>query len=124
MRRIEESESETVSGWLMCTKMAAVVLSFLYASPHLPFVGALELNFVSATLLIAFVGLVPRFGWTIPMLVLGFWVTPMLIAFRVDGSFAEDLTACIAGGVLGLLFGIAIDLKLFEPLQIEHDSTA
>ena len=72
MRRIEESESETVSGWLMCTKMAAVVLSFLYASPHLPFVGALELNFVSATLLIAFVGLVPRFGWTIPILVLGF----------------------------------------------------
>lgn len=110
------SESET-SAWirsarlLWCAKFAAVVLSLLFTIPNLPFVGDYELNFVSATFYIALIGLIPRFGWTIPCMILGFWLTPMLFAFRVNGSFAEDLTTAIIGGTIGLIVGVILDVQ-------------
>ena len=97
--------------WLCCAKLAAVALSFLYANPYLPVIGDLEFNFVSATFYIALIGLPPKFGWTIPCLVVGFWLTPIIFAFRVNGSFAEDLTTAIAGGMIGLTFGLVLDIQ-------------
>ena len=97
--------------WLWSAKVAAGVLGFLYAIPHLPLIGEHEFNFVSATFYIALIGLLPRFGWTIPCLVVGFWLTPMIFAFRVNGSFAEDLTTAIIGGIIGLMFGLVLDIQ-------------
>jgi len=109
--KIEKSIRILPNRWMWCTKLAAVVLSLLFASPNLPILGEPTLNFVSATFYIALVGLIPRFGWTTPSLILGFWLTPMLFAFRVNGSFAEDLTTAITGGIIGLLIGLMLDIQ-------------
>ena len=97
--------------WLWCAKVAAIVLSFFYAIPHLPVIGEPEFNFVSVTFYIALVGLIPKFGWTFPCLVIGFWLAPMIFAFRVNGSFAEDLTTAITGGIIGLMIGLVLDFQ-------------
>ena len=97
--------------WLWCAKVGAIVLSFLYSIPYLPVVGEPEFNFVSTTFCIALVGLIPKFGWTIPCLVIGFWLAPMIFAFRVNGSFAEDLTTAILGGIIGLMTGLVLDFQ-------------
>lgn len=97
--------------WLWCAKVVAIVLSFLYAIPHLPVIGEPEFNFVSTTFCIALVGMIPKFGWTIPCLVIGFWLAPLLFAFRVNGSFAEDLATAIAGGIIGLMIGLVLDFQ-------------
>jgi hypothetical protein len=83
-------------------------------------VGEPEFNFVSATFCIALVGLIPKFGWTIPCLVIGFWLTPMLFAFRVNGSFAEDLTTAIAGGIIGLVTGLMLDFRKHHSISQNH----
>ena len=117
-RSMQEPETSitnrSTSRLLWGVKLAAILLSLLYALPNLPIVGDLDLNFVSVTFYISLLGLIPRFGWTIPTLVLGFWLTPMIFAFRVNGSFAEDLTACIIGGSIGLVVGLIIDLQLHK----------
>ena len=97
---------------LWCGKLFAVVLSFLFAFRSLPFVGEPELNLPSATFCIALVGMTPKFGWTIPFIIIGFWLTPLFFAFRVNGSFAEDLTAMIIGGIIGLASGLLVDIQL------------
>ena len=110
-KRRHQNLNLTSRRWLWCAKVAAVVLSFLYAIPHLPVIGEPEFNFVSATFCIALIGLIPKFGWTIPCLVVGFWLTPMIFAFRVNGSFAEDLTTAITGGIIGLMIGLVLDIQ-------------
>ncbi len=97
--------------WLWCAKVAAVILSLLFAFPHLPVIGESELNFISTMFYIALMGLIPKFGWTIPCLTIGFWLTPIVFAFRVNGSSAEDLTAAITGGIIGLAAGVILDIQ-------------
>ena len=109
--RSHQNLSNLSRRWLWCTKVAAVVLSLLFAIPHLPLTGEPELNFITATFFIALIGLLPIFGWTIPCIVVGFWLTPMLFAFRVNGSFAEDLTTAITGGIIGLAIGLVLDIQ-------------
>ena len=90
--------------WII--KLLALILSLSFAISEFP-----ELNFVSATFYIALVGLIPWFGWTIPCLIVGFWLTPILFAFRVNGSFAEDLTTAIIGGIIGLAIGVLLEIQ-------------
>ena len=93
------------------------MLSFLFAVPDLPVTGDPELNFISATFYIALIGLFPKLGWTVPCLVIGFWLTPLIFAFRVNGSFAEDLTTAITGGIIGLAIGLVIDIETHQAIS-------
>ena len=97
---------------LLCSKLLAVALSFMFAFRSLPFIGEPELNLPSATFCIALVGMIPKFGWTIPSIINGLWLTPLLFALRVNGSFAKDLTAMIIGGIIGLAIGLLLDIRL------------
>ncbi len=91
---------------LWIVKLFAVVISLTFAIPEFP-----ELNFVSVTFYIAIIGLLPWFRWTIPCLIVGFWLAPILFAFRVNGSFAEDLTTAIVGGIIGFSIGLFLDIQ-------------
>jgi len=113
--------------WLWCAKLLALTLSLLFAFPHLPITGEPEMNFITAMFGVSVVSLIPAMGWTTPCLAIGFWLSPILFAFRINGSFAEDLTAAIVGGMVGCLVGFALDyqkhqLKRRQKTVVDHNA--